>query len=103
MSSYGDRTYRKRAAALKAKAKRNAIPCHLCLKPINWDADWKAADSFTADHIEALAQGGRLLGELRPAHRGCNARRGKRDLTEYLNQSEQRKPTKPKTTRKWYG
>jgi hypothetical protein len=32
--------------------------------------------SFTADHVEAIANGGSMTGALRPAHRSCNSRRG---------------------------
>ncbi|WP_113914199.1 HNH endonuclease [Micrococcus sp. KT16] len=49
--------------------------------------------SLTADHITPRALGGKLMGELRPAHRSCNSRRGKRMSIEMI--------PKPKTTRQW--
>lgn len=77
MSVYSDREYRKRTAALKRKTKRENWPCWLCGREFDWSiTDYQAPRAFTADHLEPLARGGRLLGELRPAHRGCNSRRG---------------------------
>ncbi|EEZ90348.1 hypothetical protein HMPREF0578_0254 [Mobiluncus mulieris 28-1] len=51
---------------------------------------------FTADHVHSLATGGDLLGQLLPAHRGCNARRGK---GEYY--TKHRLPRRPKNSRQW--
>lgn len=59
------------------------IPEHFC---------WKSPWSWTADHIVPRSKGGALLGELRPAHRGCNSARGNRENTE-----AERMPT----TREW--
>lgn len=69
---YNDGTYRKRAAALK----RKRLPCWVCGRPIDYEADWKSPQAFTADHVKPIAHGGHLYGELRAAHRGCNSRRG---------------------------
>ena len=98
-----DHEYVKRREALKRKARKHAMPCHLCGKQINWEANWKAPDAFTADHLEAVATGGRMVGPLMPAHRGCNSRRGKKPLEQFLNEQEAKKVEKPTTTRKWYG
>lgn len=88
-----DRTYRSRAHALKAKVKAHDLPCWLCGMPIDTGLPWKDPMAFTADHVEALANGGALLGDLRPAHRACNSRRGKRAPTMRI--------APPETSRSW--
>lgn len=61
----GNRRYRRNRAALLAKSDI----CWLCGKP--------GAD--TADHIVPYGDGGSDdLSNLRPAHRSCNSKRGKR-------------------------
>ncbi|WNN93712.1 HNH endonuclease [Arthrobacter phage CallinAllBarbz] len=77
MSVYSDHEYRKRTAALKRRAKRDNLPCWICGRKFDWSiTDHRKPQYFTADHVEPLASGGALLGELRPAHRSCNSRRG---------------------------
>ena len=104
-----DHSYVKRRDALKARSRKNNAPCHLCKGkkgPILYDADYKHPLSFTADHVDAIAAGGRMLGPLMPAHRSCNSSKGKKSLEEYLEylgERESKVPPKPKTTRKWYG
>lgn len=88
-----DKAYRARSRALKARTAREDLPCWLCGRPIDTDLPWKDPQAFTADHVEALATGGALLGELRPAHRACNSRRGARTPAR-------RVPT-PVTSRDW--
>lgn len=77
--------YIRKRDALKRLAQANDTPCHLCSQPINFNAAYPDPYSFTADHVEAVAAGGDLLGELRPAHARCNTRRGKKDLATYLD------------------
>lgn len=67
-SRRNDHSYVKRRDALKRKAQTNNWPCHLCGQPIAWDADYRDKLAFTADHIDAVAAGGRMLGQLAPAH-----------------------------------
>lgn len=94
MSVYADKTYRKRQAALKRASQRENLTCWLCGKPFDWTIEnYLHPQAFTADHVEAIGNGGRLLGELRPAHRGCNSRRGKRRTPEQIQP--------PQTTRRW--
>lgn len=71
-----DHEYAKRREALKWKAKRLGLVCWLCGYGFNFDLDWRDPMAFTADHVEPIATGGSMLGELRPAHRSCNSRRG---------------------------
>ena len=73
----GHRAYRRQQAALKARTKRHGLPCTWCGEPI--DTDLPATDpmSFTADHPDALANGGRLTSQvMEPMHRSCNSRKG---------------------------
>jgi 5-methylcytosine-specific restriction endonuclease McrA len=66
------RAYRRRSA----KVRREAGTCWICEHPIDPNLDWRDPMSATADHVIPLNAGGRILGELRPAHRSCNSRRG---------------------------
>lgn len=77
------RAYRR--AAKRAIA--NNPVCWLCGQYINPDLPYTHAMAGTADHVETLATGGDILGELRPAHRSCNSRRG-----DGTNQRAQRPP-----------
>lgn len=76
MSVYSDREYRKRTAALKRIARAKGLTCSYCGAGFDWSLPHTHAMAFTADHVHSIKQGGPLLGELRPMHRGCNARRG---------------------------
>ena len=90
---YNDHTYRKRNAALRAHVDRTGEPCWLCGQPIDLALPYTHPMSFTADHVEAIANGGKLLSELRPAHRRCNSSRGKKRVDELI--------PRPKTSRIW--
>ncbi|OCW59808.1 hypothetical protein AKG36_08490 [Trueperella bernardiae] len=61
---------------MRRKAKAHNLPCWICGQPIDYTADWRSRWSFTADHVIPIALGGNPRGELRPAHRACNSRRG---------------------------
>lgn len=74
---HGHRAYRRKQAALKRRTSTERLPCHLCGEPIDTNLPASHKLSFTADHMEPLANGGHLVrNELRPAHRACNSRRG---------------------------
>lgn len=66
------RAYRRKAARLK----REGGDCAICGQPIDPDLYYTHGQSFTADHIIPLSQGGDLHGALQPAHRSCNSQRG---------------------------
>ena len=66
------RAYRRAAANLK----RTATICHLCGREIDTTLPTLHPMAWTADHIVPLAAGGHVLGELAPAHRSCNSRKG---------------------------
>ena len=91
--AYWDHTYRKRTAELKRRVKTQGLPCWLCGQPIDLDLPWTHARSFTADHVQPLSHGGKVLGELRPAHRSCNSSRGAKRTTANV--------PPPRTTRAW--
>ncbi|MCL2795845.1 MAG: HNH endonuclease [Microbacteriaceae bacterium] len=71
---YDDNEYRKRARALRHRRQ----PCWLCGKPIDYSLPYTDPMAFTADHVQPRALGGKLISELRAAHRSCNSRRGAR-------------------------
>lgn len=100
-----DHEYTKRRDALKRKAKASNSPCHLCKGakgPILYEEDYRHPLSFTADHVDAVGNGGRMLGLLMPAHRTCNSSRGKKQLEEFLDAQARKRVAKPRTTRSWY-
>lgn len=81
------------ARALMRKAKSGNIPCWICGHAIDFTADWRSPNSYTYDHVVPIALGGSPRGAGRPAHRGCNSRRGAN--VAYVA------PPKPTTTRDW--
>lgn len=68
--------YQTKARALRRYAQHHQLPCWICGQAIDYTLDYRQPMSFTADHIHALKDGGKLNGEMRPAHRSCNSRRG---------------------------
>lgn len=93
VTKYSDRSYRAKAAALRKATSDNGLPCHLCGKPIDMSLPYTHPLAFTADHLDAIANGGNLLGDLAPAHRRCNSRRGRKRLAHQVRA--------PKTTQAW--
>lgn len=64
---------------------RDNWTCHLCGDSVNPDADFNANDYPSLDHLTPRSLGGSDEPDnLRTAHRGCNARRGVRDVEEVL-------------------
>lgn len=64
-----NRVYADLSRALRRKAKREGLPCHICGRPIDFEADWRDPQSFTYDHDTPLARGGSPRGPGKPAHR----------------------------------
>ncbi len=66
--------------ALTAEAKRTyPATCHLCTVAIDMDLPHTDRHSWTLDHLDPVHQYGTAvpsLDRVRPAHRGCNSRRG---------------------------
>ena len=90
-----DRAYVAKREALKRQARKTGAPCHLCGKPFDFELDWKHPMAFTADHLDAVANGGSMTGALKPAHRSCNSRRGKKQIGDVAPVAA------PKTSRQW--
>ena len=64
--------------------------CHLCGKPIDLTLMYPKAQRFSIDHLVPRSRGGtNALSNLRPAHLGCNSKRGNQLLT-----AKNRKPEK---------
>lgn len=80
----GHRAYRRSQAALKRRTATQHLPCGYgstsgwgCGEQIETTLPSTHKRSFTADHDDALANGGKLVGQvLVPMHRDCNARKG---------------------------
>lgn len=86
----GHRAYRRAQGALKRRTRAQDLPCGYG-SPSGWgcgehiDTDLPDTDrmSFTADHDDALGNGGSLVGQtLVPMHRVCNARKSNHAATE---------------------
>lgn len=85
----GHRAYRRQQAALKRRTAREHLPCGYgsthhwgCGEQIDTTLPPGDRMSFTADHDDALANGGRLLGHLVPMHLSCNSRKSDHAPTE---------------------
>lgn len=94
-SRRNDGEYVKRRDALRRKARKHNLPCHLCGNRFDWTLDYRHPMAFTADHIDPVGTGGSMTGELAPAHRSCNSRRQTKPLTEV------KKPRIPKRSLAW--
>lgn len=72
-----------RGGRLWEKLKDEVCPpgsvCWLCGKPIRFDVPARHPLSRSVDHVVSLKNGGHptALANLRPAHYGCNSRKGK--------------------------
>lgn len=64
--------------AKTAKLRKRADTCWICGQPIDLTLDYRDPMSWTADHVQPLTKGGKLLGPMKAAHRSCNAKRGNR-------------------------
>lgn len=79
----GHRAYRRKQAQLKRRAQRDNQTCAWCGQPFDFSLNPFDRMAFTADHPEAVANGGHLVRQdLAPMHRRCNAAKGKRVETE---------------------
>ena len=73
----GHRAYRRNQAALKRRTAAEQLPCHWCGKPIDTTLPYNHREAFTADHPDAIGNGGHLTKqELAPMHRSCNSAKG---------------------------
>lgn len=68
----GHRAYRRKAKALR----RQGRCCAWCGKPIDYTLPSTDAMSYTADHPDAVNNGGHLYKQaLVPMHRSCNSKK----------------------------
>jgi hypothetical protein len=73
----GHRAYRRAATALKKDTQLKGYVCYWCKQPIDTTLPSTHRLSFTADHPDAVGNGGALVGQgLKPMHRSCNAKKG---------------------------
>lgn len=67
-------------AKLKSYAQNGELCCYLCGEPID-NPDSLSCDGYTLDHVTAHKWGGKsILANAKPAHRGCNSKKGARDI-----------------------
>lgn len=79
----GHRDYRRKQAALKRRTAREDLPCTWCGQSIDTKLPSNDRMSFTADHPQAVNNGGHLVKqELEPMHRRCNSQKGDSADTE---------------------
>jgi len=72
--------WRRRVAQVRAQVADHGEPCAVCGMDIDLTIPGKHSRAFSVDHIEPLGMNGSPLdiGNLRPAHHGCNSARGNR-------------------------
>lgn len=70
--------YKQRVKAWRKRLERDPAlaKCWICGGTIDMALPHLHARSFTLDHLIPLSKGGALEGEVKPAHRSCNASRG---------------------------
>lgn len=70
----GHRAYRRKQDVLKRRTQREGLRCVWCGEAIDTTLPYTDRMAFTADHPDAVANGGHLVHqELQPMHRRCNA------------------------------
>ena len=75
----GHRAFRRKQEALKRRTQREGLVCTWCGEPIDVTLPYTDRMAFTADHPEAVANGGHLYKQqLEPMHRHCNSSKGDR-------------------------
>ncbi len=67
---------------VRAWLKAQGMPCHICGQPIDYSLPAGNPMSFEVDEIVPVSRGGSPIdaGNVAPAHRICNERRGNRPL-----------------------
>lgn len=88
-NGHGHRAYRRAQAALKRRTAAENLHCWWCGEQIDITLPAGHRDAFTADHPDALANGGRLAGQEPPAdasplQREQGRQRGRRHLARVL-------------------
>ena len=67
---------------VRAWLKAQGLPCHICGRPIDYSLPAGDPMSFEVDEVVPVSRGGSPIdrGNVAPAHRVCNERRGNRPL-----------------------
>lgn len=79
----GHRAYRRKQGVLKRRARREGLVCVHCGNPFDWSLPYNDRMAFTADHPDAIDNGGHLVRQdLAPMHRACNSSKGNLVETE---------------------
>ena len=67
---------------VRAWLKAQALPCHICGRAIDYSLPARHPMSFEVDEIVPVSKGGSPIdrGNVAPAHRICNERRGNKPL-----------------------
>jgi len=72
----------------REQLRRRRLPCHICGKPIDYDAPKGDPHAFEADHDTAVALGGTDDADnLRASHRSCNSTKRARAHAPILRRS----------------
>lgn len=86
----------------RAHYRRTRPNCHICGRPIDWEADYKDPQAFVVDHVIPLTKGGEdALHNMRAAHRHmpgltptsrprdreCNSKKRARDHAPIIRRS----------------
>lgn len=71
-----------RRSKLRRQVAAEGLPCHLCGKPIDYSLPPGDPMCYELDEITPVSKGGDPFsrGNVAPAHRICNQRRGNRDV-----------------------
>lgn len=75
--------------------------CGICNLEIDLSLDHTHRDYLTFDHVVPLARGGDLDGEIRPAHRSCNSRRGAGRPRATMTKQQWARSERPRTLLDW--
>lgn len=73
--------YRNKVKAERIKANRQfkedpeSVKCHICRQPIDMTLDYSDKWAWTLDHIDAISNGGSIMGVTLYAHRSCNSKK----------------------------
>lgn len=77
-------------SSLRRRVAAEGAPCHLCGKPIDYSLPAGHPMSFELDEIVPVSKGGDPLsrGNVAPAHRICNQKRGNKPLINIVVDNE---------------
>lgn len=69
---------------VRAWLRAQCLPCHICGRPIDYSLPAGDPMSFEVDEIVPVSRGGSPIdrGNVLPAHRICNERRGNKSITD---------------------